>query len=264
LTNGKTLVVGLGEVGGALAEVLSRVEPVLRHDIEPLDFSEPIDVMHLCFPFQNREQYETTALGYIRKFQPHLTIINSTVLPGTTSSLAQRSAMPVAYSPVRGKHARMTDDLMRYFKFVAASDPAIACLAEQHFQAAGMKTRRMNRVETLELAKLSETTYFGVLIAFAQEINRYCEALDGDYYEASEFFDEIDFLPRCRYFPGVIGGHCVIPNINLMLQLAPAPLLEAVLTSNQQRARELADGAPTAAEAQNKQVSRNGQAMAGR
>ena len=39
-TNKKTLVVGLGEVGGALAEVLERKHPVLKHDIERREFSD--------------------------------------------------------------------------------------------------------------------------------------------------------------------------------------------------------------------------------
>jgi hypothetical protein len=67
----------------------------------------------------------------------------------------------------------MQKDLMRYFKFVAAPTEADAARAESHFQAAGMKTRRMAEVESLELAKLAGTTYFGACTAFAQEINRY-------------------------------------------------------------------------------------------
>ena len=239
MNSGKTLVVGLGEVGGALAEVLSRGEAVLRHDLEPMEFDDPIGVMHLCFPFTDPARFQTSALDYIARFRPELTIINSTVLPGTTRALAERSGGAVAYSPVRGKHAKMVQDLRHYFKFVAAPDPQTAGLAEEHFQRVGLKTRRMNQIETLELAKLCETTYFGVLIAFAQEVNRYCERLGGDYYEASQFFEEIDFLPRCRYFPGIIGGHCVLPNIDLMRQVASAPLLEAVLESNQRRIQEL-------------------------
>ena len=235
----KTLVVGLGEVGAALAAILDRKEPVLRHDLERVKIEERIGAMHLCIPFQSPHQFETVALGYIERFQPSLTIINSTVLPGTTRSIAQKSASPVAYSPVRGKHMRMQEDLMRYFKYVAAPDRADAASAEAHFQAAGMKTRRMGEVESLELAKLAETTYFGVCIAFAQEMNRYAERVGADYSEAIDFFDEVDFLPRQRYFPGFIGGHCVIPNIKLLLQLAPSPALEAILDSNERRAYEL-------------------------
>jgi len=235
----KTLVVGLGEVGGALAEVLERKHPVLKHDLEPRDFSDPIGIMHICIPFISRAQFEPLAIDYIRRFKPELTIINSTVLPGTTRSISETTGSPVAYSPVRGKHVKMAKDLLHYVKFVAAGEEEWAEKAAGHFQDHGMKTRTLDKPETLEVAKLGETTYFGVIIAWAQEFNRYVEQAGGDYEEATEFFDEVAFLPRQRYFPGFIGGHCVIPNINLLLQIKSAPLLEAVRDSNERRATEL-------------------------
>ena len=242
-SNTKTLVVGLGEVGGALVEVLERTHPILRHDIERREFSDPIGVMHICIPFVSRAQFEPLAIEYIRRFKPELTIINSTVLPGTTRSISEKTASAVVYSPVRGKHVKMAKDLLHYFKFVAASEEEWADKAAAHFQEHGMKTRKLEKPETLEVAKLGETTYFGVIIAWAQEFNRYVQRAGGDYEEATEFFEEVAFLPRQRYFPGFIGGHCVIPNINLLLQLDSAPLLEAVLDSNQRRAAELKEEA---------------------
>jgi UDP-glucose 6-dehydrogenase len=237
--HGQTLIVGLGEVGAALAEVIERRRPVLRHDLEPRSFDQPIDVMHICIPYRAREEFEDAVCGYIERFRPRLTIINSTVLPGTTCAIARRAGAPVAYSPVRGKHARMTQDLLRYVKYVAAADPKAAQRACQHFQEAGMKTGAMSRPEALELAKLAETTYFGVLIAFAQELNRFAQQAGAEYDEIIGFFEEVDFLPRSRYFPGFIGGHCVIPNIQLLRKLRESPLLNAVVESNAQRAREL-------------------------
>ena len=177
--------------------------------------------------------------GYVERFDPALTIVNSTVLPGTTSALARRTGKPVAYSPVRGKHVRMAQDLLHYVKYVAAAEEEVADAAQRHFEDAGMKTRRMDRPETLELAKLAETTYFGVQIAFAQDLDRYARRVGADYEEAINFFEEVEFLPRPRYFPGIIGGHCVIPNIQLLRKLADSPLLDAVLDSNSLRAREL-------------------------
>ena len=242
-SNKKTLVVGLGEVGGALTEVLERKHPVLKHDIERREFSEPIGIMHICIPFVSRAQFEPLAIDYILRFKPELTIINSTVLPGTTRSISEKTASPVAYSPVRGKHVKMAKDLLHYVKFVAAGEEAWADQADAHFQEHGMKTRKLEKPETLEVAKLGETTYFGVIIAWAQEFNRYVQRAGGDYEEATEFFEEVGFLPRQRYFPGFIGGHCVIPNINLLLQIDSAPLLEAVLESNERRANELKEEA---------------------
>ena len=239
----KTLVVGIGEVGSALMKVLERKGPVLWHDIEPREFADPIGTMHFCIPYRSPAEFESTAVSYIRRFKPLLTIVNSTVVPGTTRKIAEQAGAAVAYSPIRGKHARMTEDLLRYAKFVAAPDPAVAEAAERQFASVGMKTRRVARVETLELAKLAETSYFGVLIAFAQELNRYAERVDANYSEMTEFFEEIDFLPSTKYFPGFIGGHCVIPNLHLLKRISPSQLLDAVLDSNERRAVELADQA---------------------
>jgi UDP-glucose 6-dehydrogenase len=265
LRDRKTLVVGLGEVGGALAEVLERAEPgLLRHDIARREFADPIGVMHICIPYQSREQFEESTLEYISRFTPELTIINSTVVPGTSRRIAQLSSRGLAYSPVRGKHARMAEDMLKYCKFVAADHEATAAAAEQHFQAAGMKTRRAARLETLELAKLAETTYFGIQIAFAQELNRFAQTVEADYSEAISFFDEVEFLPRARYYPGFIGGHCVIPNIRLLKEIVNSPLLEAVLESNQRRAAELAENCSATSAEDNGRTRNANQVLANR
>jgi UDP-N-acetyl-D-mannosaminuronate dehydrogenase len=237
--DGETLVIGLGEVGAALAEVIERRHPVLRHDIEPREFNAPIAVMHICIPFRASAEFEAAACGYIERFDPALTIVNSTVLPGTTSALARRTGKPVAYSPVRGKHVQMAQDLLHYVKYVAAAAEHTVAVAERHFGDVGMKTRRMDKPETLELAKLAETTYFGVQIAFAQDLDRYARRVGADYEEAIDFFEEVPFLPRTRYFPGLIGGHCVIPNIQLLRGIAGSSLLDAILESNALRAHEV-------------------------
>ncbi len=246
MNSDSTLVVGIGEVGSALADVLDEGPgPVLRHDLAPQEIAGPIGVMHVCIPFGGPDIFRNTVANYIGRFRPALTILNSTVLPGTTRALARATGAAVAYSPVRGKHSKMAADLKHYRKFVAALAPETAAAAEQHFRRAGMVTRRLSCPETLELAKLAETSYFGVLIGFAQELNRYAERVGAGYSEAAEFFEEVDFLPRHRYFPGFIGGHCVIPNLKLLIRLAPSRLFEAVLASNEQRGDELrmaADG----------------------
>ena len=247
MKHGETLIVGLGEVGSALADVVDRKRLALRHDLEPQNFREPIETMHMCIPFHAPAEFESTVCSYIERFQPQLTIINSTVLPGTTRAIARRSKAAIAYSPVRGKHVRMVEDLLRYVKFVAAPEVRDAERAERHFKDLGLATQRMSGPEALEVAKLAETTYFGVLIGFAQELNRFTREVGADYDEAIKFFDEIDFLPRQRYFPGFIGGHCVIPNIGLLLKLRDSQLLRAVLDSNAERANE--QNSPTAASA---------------
>jgi UDP-N-acetyl-D-mannosaminuronate dehydrogenase len=136
---------------------------------------------------------------------------------------------------VRGKHGRMLEDLRFYTKFVGALDPAAAEQAVRHFESVGLKTKVLSSPEATELAKLTETTYFGVMIAWAQELERYCDQSGQNYQEVTSFYDEIEFFPPVKYFPGVIGGHCVMPNIELLSKLRQSVVLDAIQASNRMK-----------------------------
>jgi UDP-N-acetyl-D-mannosaminuronate dehydrogenase len=232
----KTVVVaGLGEIGRPIFELASRCRRTLGIDLAPLaETVGPVDILHVCYPFAIPDFIGET-VRYIKLFNPELTIINSTVSVGTTRAVAQRTGTPVVNSPVRGKHARMTEDLLHYTKFVGAIDADNGARAAEHFQSLGMKTRILSSPEASELAKLTETTYFGVIIAWAQEIERYCDQFAQNYDEVVSFYEEIGYLPRVKFFPGVIGGHCVMPNIEILKRLVPSELLQAIESSNRQK-----------------------------
>ena len=230
--NGKILVIGLGEVGKPLFEVISDHFEVTGVDIKPVEFKDDCDVMHICFPFQITG-FVDQCVEYIRKYQPKLTVINSTVSPGTTRTVYQKTGTAIAYSPVRGKHIKMKQELLHYVKFIGGIDPESSQKAADHFQAVGMKTRILSSPESAELAKLTETTYFGLLIAWAQELERYCDQLSVNYDEVSSIFEEITYLPPVKYFPGIIGGHCVMPNIKILKTVFQSDILDAIENSNQ-------------------------------
>jgi UDP-N-acetyl-D-mannosaminuronate dehydrogenase len=233
-----TLVVGLGEVGRPLAEILGSVYPCLTRDLAPIDPSGPIEVLHVCYPYRGPDFVAATA-DYIRGYAPQLTIIHSTVVPGTTRRVAQETGGAVAYSPVRGKHTRMRDDLLAYTKFLAAPDPAAGDRASAHLAGAGFRVASFRSPEALEVAKLLETAYLGLLIAWAQEVNRYCQAAGADYDDVMLMMREIDYLPPVIFRPGFIGGHCVIPNTYLLEQVRPSPFIDVLRASNDQRRAEL-------------------------
>ena len=230
------VVVGLGEVGRPLYELIRKTHDVTGIDVAPVALPEPgsVDVMHICFPFEIDDFVGETA-RYIELLQPRLTVVNSTVAVGTTRAIHARTGARIAYSPVRGKHARMLDELTAYVKFVGGIDDATAQEAAGHFESVGMRTRVVATVEAAELAKLTETTYFGVLIAWAQEVERYCDRFDVDYEDVAAFYEEIDYLPRVRFFPGVIGGHCVMPNIEILRGIFESGLLDAIRSSNDEK-----------------------------
>ena len=83
----------------------------------------------------------------------------------------------------------------------------------------GIKTKKMSSPETLEIAKIiCDTSYLGWLINYAQLSNIVAVEYGVNYDEMWSFSDEIHkFLGnRPKMFPGFIGGHCVIPNLDLI------------------------------------------------
>ena len=157
-------------------------------------------------------------LKRIKNFKPEIVVIHSTISPNTISSLQSIHDIPIIYSATRGVHKRMLVDLKRYTKFFAISKNApkkkmAITEFKKTMKLCGVKTKQMDKPETLELAKiLCDTSYLGWLtnmIAIQHGVN---------YDEMWSFSDEIHkFLGnRPKMYPGFIGGHCVIPNLDLM------------------------------------------------
>lgn len=233
--SGNVMVIGLGEIGKPLLEVISKHHRTVGVDVVPPTKSPgEIDVMHVCYPFKI-DDFIGQTVKYIDLYKPRLTILNSTVSVGTTRAIAERTGAAVVNSPVRGKHTRMSADLLRYDKFVGGVDAESAQCAAQHFESVGMRVRILSSPEATELAKLTETTYFGLIIAWAQEVERYCDQLGVDYDEIVSMYEEVPFFPPVKYFPGVIGGHCVMSNIEILGRMTHSDILKAIESSNAQK-----------------------------
>lgn len=232
-----TIVLGLGEIGRPLYELLREKYDTVGIDIEPVEVTRHCDVMHICYPFEIRDFIGTT-VNYIKRYDPALTVINSTVVAGTTRHIQEKTGKPVVNSPIRGKHATMKDHLRMYTKFIGGMDAESSQKAAAHFQGAGMKTMILSSPEATELAKLTETTYFGYLIAWAQELERYCKALNLRYEDIIPFYEEVAVLPK-GYTPGFIGGHCVMPNIRILKTMFESGILDVIEKSNTLKMNDL-------------------------
>ena len=233
------LILGIGEIGGPISELLSTRWNVAELDVDRDPDVQRADFMHVCYPYQI-EDFVKTTVEYADRFEPQVVVIHSTVIPGTTDAVqSELRETPVFYSPVRGKHWRMTEDLRRYRKFVSGPDAAFGIVAT-HLSEAGFPIDTMKPIAALELAKLLETSYFGVLIAWAQETERLAKKFGSDHATVSQYFEEVPFLPD-GYFPGEIGGHCVLPNIELLGEVGHSFLLDAVGKSNERFKQEQRD-----------------------
>ena len=227
----KDIVVGLGEIGSPILKLISRATIAVGYDINKKYMNknkfnkyQNIDTyfLHVCIPFT--KEFITNVVLLSEKFNPEAIVIHSTVSPYTTKKLQDKLNIPIIYSATRGVHKRMLSDLRRYAKFYSIESNAprknwASINFSKLMKKCGVKTKKMSSPLTLELAKIIvDTSYYGWLINYAQLSNMIAIQNKVDYDEMWSFADEIHkFLGnRPKMYPGFIGGHCVIPNLELI------------------------------------------------
>ena len=250
------LVVGLGEVGRPLSELLREsekfevygwdVDKKKMQDVQQGDLPKEVDILHICYPCRDQETFVKTTVNNVRQFRPELTIINSTVPPGTTEKVHTISGSCMVHSPVRGMH-KSREGMKRYLlfltKYIGGVDEESVRLARKHFEDLGLKTKVLKSSVETELAKLFETTYRAWMIACFQEMHRISKRFEADFNDAVDFLEDTHRVrfDRPVMFPGVIGGHCLIPNIELLLKSYDSMFLRLILESNEERKEEIRD-----------------------
>jgi UDP-N-acetyl-D-mannosaminuronate dehydrogenase len=256
LAKEKALIIGLGEVGRPLFELMRESERFIVYgfDMDSKKMREvgqeklpsEVDVMHVCVPCSSRDEFINVVVGYVKQFKPKLVIINTTVPPGTTKNVYKHCGCLVAHSPVRGVHKsleHMKWELKRWTKYIGGANAEAAETARKHFEKLGLKTKVLKSCAETELAKLFETTYRAWMIACFQEMHRISRHLEADFDDAVDFLEDTHRvrLDRPLMFPGVIGGHCIIPNTVLLLESHYSEFLRLILKSNEKRKEEVKD-----------------------
>jgi UDP-N-acetyl-D-mannosaminuronate dehydrogenase len=222
------IILGMGEVGETLFDLLvDRKFDCIGIDLEDSKCKnytenkiiENPQYLHVCLPGE-LEKFTDIVIEWINKIKNiQVVVIHSTVKPGTTKSIQERSSVPILFSPVRGVHRRFLDDIKKYTKFISFDNTEINSEIKKDLENRFEKVEWMSTTKTAELAKiLVDTTYYGWLINYAQITKMICEKENVDFDEMWKFADEIheNLGNRPKMFPGVIGGHCVIPNLNLV------------------------------------------------
>jgi UDP-N-acetyl-D-mannosaminuronate dehydrogenase len=258
LTKETVLVVGLGEIGHTLFELLKEKPSFTVYGLDldetkmqatnqdPSKLPSTVDTMHICLPCKDQDKFVTAVANYAEQYKPKLLIINSTVPPGTTMKTQKRCSCLVAHSPARGVHKSpepMKWEIKRWTKYVGGADAKAAEAARKHFEKMGLKVKVLKSCIETELAKLFETTYRAWMIACFQEMHRISRKFEADFDEVVDFLEDTHRvrLDRPIMFPGFIGGHCLIPNTELLLQSYDSEFLRLILESNQKRKEELKD-----------------------
>ena len=135
----------------------------------------------------------------------------------------------------------MKKDVKFWTKYVGGTTKEAARAAEKHFQKAGLKVKVLRGPEETELAKLFETIYRAWMIACFQEMHRISRHYGADFDEVVDMLEDVhrSRLNKPLHYPGVIGGHCLVQNTELLLSVYDSEFLRLILESNEKRKKEI-------------------------
>jgi len=239
----KVGILGYGEIGSSLEKCyLGKEFKIFIKDLDRDDGFSNLDVLNICIPFTDISSFTDAVIKEIAIANPKLTIIHSTVAPTTTKTLVGLCPdRKIVHSPVRGIHPNLLAGLKTFVKYIGAEDKESAHLCEEHYKELGIKPHLFKSSVNSELAKVLSTTYYGLCIAFHGEVDKLCKNFDATFDEVATEWNNTynegytklgipNFVRPVLYPPGnKIGGHCVIPNTELVCEFFDSKVLDLIL-----------------------------------
>lgn len=237
-----SVVVGMGEVGSALARVLERNKAlkVYRKDLHPVEIPEGAEVLHVCLNYValGKEKWLGLVRGYMEQYKPRLVDVCSTVPPGTTYQLGKNAV----HSTTRGLHPHLETGLTNIAKHVGGPR---AKDVSAYYGAAGIRSVTHGRPDTTEVAHLAHLLDYGLQLMSADMRQQFCRAANVDYIEAvikytdthNAGFLALDMPSKVRMNltppNGRIGGHCVVQAAQVAREIGFGhPLVELLAEYN--------------------------------
>jgi len=238
-------ILGYGEVGQAIAKFYKN--PRIK-DLKRDDGLEGVDILHICIPWG--DSFLKTAENEIKGINPQLAIVHSTVAPGTTKKLAKKFKGIVVHSPVRGIHPKLFEGIKTFVKYVGADNRKKGKQAQKHLESLGIKTKLFTPSMITETGKILDTTYYGLCIAWCGEMKKVCDKLGIDFEKTVKDMNETynqgytklgkkHFVRPVLYPPEKgIGGHCVIPNAQILNKFFKSKAVDLVLSYKPKKSKK--------------------------
>lgn len=224
----KSIVIGLGETGQPLYEVLKEAYPeTVGYDSKMGEYPDldDIEIINICIPYSDK--FISEVKGLQMWLCPSLTIIHSTVPIGTTAQIPN-----AVHSPILGKHNNMKQSIKSFVKWVGGE---MADEAGEYLRGAGLKCRIVPTSQETEMLKLLCLAKYGKDIAFAEYADDLCREYGVSYDHVIEwdinYNSHVGDYRRPIILPpkGKIGGHCVVQNTKILNEQHPNTMLDEIL-----------------------------------
>lgn len=233
-------ICGFGEVGSSLNEVYISADiiPSINDPFKNIhDEMKNVNILNICFPCNEFSSFIYSARSIIDKTSANLVIIHSSIVLGIVEELSKiYKDKHIVHSPIRGVHpnlAKSTKTFVKYIGIASENHRESGVAAQNHFLELGIKSK-ITTARTSVLMKLLSTTYYGMCIAFTEDMGKLCEQENIDFemirdwtrtYNSGYHQLGVHNVQRPDLFRipdrKIIGGHCVIPNAVLLKNMFP-------------------------------------------
>ncbi len=225
-----SLIVGRGEIGKALLAFLNEMKAkVFIRDVRSVKVPK-IDVLHIAFPYS--EDFISQVRSYIELYDPQLTIVYSTLPIGTTQEVGH----DIVHSPVEGRHPNLESSIAMGVRWLGSSNKNALADAVMFWKPYVKTIRTVSSSGHTEFLKLRSTAKYGVNIVWADYEASVAKELDMDFDALKQFdldyntlYSQMGLNQFQRYIldppGGQIGGHCVVPNAEILDVQFPHPML---------------------------------------
>lgn len=239
-------LLGYGEIGQAIHKVYKNWNvnhALLIKDLVRNDGLTDIDILNVAIPYNESFDFLEEVCKVSIESSAKMIIVHSTVAVGTVRKLKEKlkSNVVVAHSPCRGVHPNLYEGIMTFIKFIGSPSNDDALATEKHLNSLGIKTHVCKNSETTELAKLLDTSYYGVCIAYHGEAEKACDKFDADFEDVMTFYnktynDGYTELKKTNVVRPIltppkngIGGHCVVQNAELLKKQFQSAALDMII-----------------------------------
>ncbi|MDP2967302.1 MAG: hypothetical protein Q8N87_02740 [bacterium] len=240
----KVGILGYGEVGQAIAKFYGSAgsSQAKIKDLNRDDGLKGVEILHICLSWS--ENFIKIVRSEIKKIKPKLTIVHSTIVPGTTKRLAlslPKGLRMVVHSPIRGIHPHLYEGIKTFVKYIGADNKKAGKIAKSHLEGLGIKTKVFYPSTTTEIGKLLDTSYYGLVIAWHGEMKRLCDKYKINFEEAVTDFNNTynqgykklgksNVIRPVLYPPkSGITGRCVVSNTEILNKYFKSKAIDLIL-----------------------------------
>jgi nucleotide sugar dehydrogenase len=233
----KVGIIGNGFVGESMAFAFSPMAKVHIYDIDPLRSTHSLtevlsqEFIFVCLPTPMKKDGNQD-LSYIDDFFKNnksdgIFIIKSTVLPGTTKSLAEKYNQKIIFSPEFLTERTAKLDVLTQSRIILGGDEKLTKKVEELFvERFSNKTIIHTDETTAEFIKYMNNTFFATKVSIMNEFYRLAKKINVDWEKSLYgFLSDGRIADSHTQVPGPdgnfgYGGTCFPKDVNAFIKFA--------------------------------------------